>query len=201
MNASRFRILSPWQSRLKSRHRPYVCDVGHWHITDAPPAPTNVRFEGNNGHDADVTQCLLLTLSGHRLDSPSVSLVDQQVQVTPPSGSVLGPQPSLLHPNPKPAQMASPSSEPSLWQVATSDRAAVGRPLRRSASFACLAARPCALDFATEQVTPPSGELDMPPPTKPQAVSNAEQSAAPAGLHVAEPDLVCLGGVVRPDPP
>ena len=28
MNASRFRILSPWQSRLKSRRRPYVCDVG-----------------------------------------------------------------------------------------------------------------------------------------------------------------------------
>ena len=25
----------------------------------------NVRFEGNNGHDADVTRCLLLTLSGH----------------------------------------------------------------------------------------------------------------------------------------
>jgi len=25
----------------------------------------NVRFEGNNGHDADVTRCLLLTHSGH----------------------------------------------------------------------------------------------------------------------------------------
>jgi hypothetical protein len=25
----------------------------------------NVRFEGNNGHDADVTRCLLLTQSGH----------------------------------------------------------------------------------------------------------------------------------------
>jgi hypothetical protein len=25
----------------------------------------NVRFEGNNGHDADVMRCLLLTQSGH----------------------------------------------------------------------------------------------------------------------------------------
>jgi hypothetical protein len=25
----------------------------------------NVRFEGNNGHDADVTRCLLMTQSGH----------------------------------------------------------------------------------------------------------------------------------------
>jgi hypothetical protein len=25
----------------------------------------NVRFEGDNGHDADVPQCLLLTQSGH----------------------------------------------------------------------------------------------------------------------------------------
>ena len=25
----------------------------------------NVRFEGNNGHDADMTRCLLLTQSGH----------------------------------------------------------------------------------------------------------------------------------------
>ena len=26
---------------------------------------TNVRFEGNNGHDADVSRCLLMTQSGH----------------------------------------------------------------------------------------------------------------------------------------
>jgi hypothetical protein len=25
----------------------------------------NVRFEGHNGHDADVTRCLLMTQSGH----------------------------------------------------------------------------------------------------------------------------------------
>ena len=25
----------------------------------------NVRFEGNNGHDADMTRCLLMTQGGH----------------------------------------------------------------------------------------------------------------------------------------
>ena len=35
-----------------------------WHIADVPLALTNVCFEGNNGHDADVARCLLLTLSG-----------------------------------------------------------------------------------------------------------------------------------------
>jgi hypothetical protein len=43
----------------------------------------DVRFQGNNGHDADVTRCLLMTQSGHpdsalrkttpRLSSGSVS--------------------------------------------------------------------------------------------------------------------------------
>ena len=28
----------------------------------------NVRFEGNNGHDAYVMRCLLMTQSGHRRD-------------------------------------------------------------------------------------------------------------------------------------
>jgi hypothetical protein len=31
--------------------------VGKWHTADVPLALTNVRFEWNNGHDADVTQC------------------------------------------------------------------------------------------------------------------------------------------------
>jgi hypothetical protein len=30
-----------------------------------PLALTNVCFEGKNGHDADLTRCLLLTHSGH----------------------------------------------------------------------------------------------------------------------------------------
>ena len=32
-----------------------------WHIADVGTALMNVRFEGNNGHDADVTRCLLMT--------------------------------------------------------------------------------------------------------------------------------------------
>lgn len=35
-----------------------------WHIADVQTALMNVRFEGNNGHDADVTRCLLMILSG-----------------------------------------------------------------------------------------------------------------------------------------
>jgi hypothetical protein len=31
----------------------------------------NVRFEGKNGHDADVTRCLLMTQSGHFVVDPS----------------------------------------------------------------------------------------------------------------------------------
>jgi hypothetical protein len=36
-----------------------------WHKADVQTALINVRFEGNNGHDADVARCLLMTLSGH----------------------------------------------------------------------------------------------------------------------------------------
>ena len=46
-------------------------EVRLWHLADAQPSLTNVRFEGNNGHDADVTRCLLMTLSGHRLSKVS----------------------------------------------------------------------------------------------------------------------------------
>ena len=41
--------------------------VRSWHFADIPPAPTNVRFQGNNGRDADVTRCLLMTQSGRHL--------------------------------------------------------------------------------------------------------------------------------------
>ena len=36
-----------------------------WHSADMATALMHVRFEGNNGHDADVTRCLLMTQSGH----------------------------------------------------------------------------------------------------------------------------------------
>jgi len=35
-----------------------------WHKADVQTAPMNVRFEGNNGHEADVKRCLLMALSG-----------------------------------------------------------------------------------------------------------------------------------------
>ena len=34
-------------------------------MADVQTALMNVRFEGNDGHDADVTRCLLMTQSGH----------------------------------------------------------------------------------------------------------------------------------------
>ena len=34
-------------------------------FSDIEPALTNVRFQGNKGHDADVARCLLMTRSGH----------------------------------------------------------------------------------------------------------------------------------------
>jgi hypothetical protein len=59
-------------------HRPMLhtreenpCQLGAvhtWHIMDARLAFMNVRFEGNNGHDADVARCLLLTQSRHSGD-------------------------------------------------------------------------------------------------------------------------------------
>ena len=41
-----------------------VCDVRLWHLADMQTARMNVRFKGNNGHDADVMRCLLMTHSG-----------------------------------------------------------------------------------------------------------------------------------------
>ena len=40
-------------------------NVRLWHKADMQTALTNVRFEGNNGHDADMTRCLLMTHFGH----------------------------------------------------------------------------------------------------------------------------------------
>jgi hypothetical protein len=40
-------------------------EVCLWHKADVQTALMNVRFEVNNGHDADVARCLLMTHSGH----------------------------------------------------------------------------------------------------------------------------------------
>jgi hypothetical protein len=38
-------------------------DFCFWHKADVQTALVNNRFEGNNGHDADVARCLLMTRS------------------------------------------------------------------------------------------------------------------------------------------
>ena len=38
-----------------------MADVRLWHKTDMLNALMNVRFEGNNGHDAGAMRCLLMT--------------------------------------------------------------------------------------------------------------------------------------------
>ena len=45
---------------------PPAHDVRYWLKADMLKALTNVCFEGKNGHDADLSVCRLLTLSGHR---------------------------------------------------------------------------------------------------------------------------------------
>ena len=49
-------VWSPFEADLMFRY---------WHYADVHTALMNVRFEVNNGHDADLTRCLLMTLSGH----------------------------------------------------------------------------------------------------------------------------------------
>jgi hypothetical protein len=50
---------------------PLPVHVCFWHKADVQTALMNVRFEGTNGHDADVTQGRLMTQSGHCLASRS----------------------------------------------------------------------------------------------------------------------------------
>jgi hypothetical protein len=53
-------------NRIAQARVPHL-HVRYWHKADVQTALMNVRFEGNNGHDADVTRCLLMTQSGHHL--------------------------------------------------------------------------------------------------------------------------------------
>jgi hypothetical protein len=56
----------------------------------------NVRFEGNNGHDADVTRCLLMTQSG-RLRQPTSEPWDCNSHTESDLGSVAPAQPRLRY--------------------------------------------------------------------------------------------------------
>jgi hypothetical protein len=53
-----------------------IANVCFWHKADMLNAPTNVRFEGNNGHDAEGTRCLLMTQSGQGVTGYPVRLLD-----------------------------------------------------------------------------------------------------------------------------
>ena len=52
-------------------------DVCCWHKRTCKTALVNVRFDGNNGHDADVTRCLLMTQSGHAPSSTGWKTADR----------------------------------------------------------------------------------------------------------------------------
>jgi hypothetical protein len=48
---------------------PNVC---YWHKADTQTAPTNVRSEGNSGHEEDVARCLLMIQIGHSAHSSAL---------------------------------------------------------------------------------------------------------------------------------
>ena len=58
-------LLLPDYTKTQKTHPSYNARFRYWHKADVQTALMNVRFEGNNGHDADVTLCLLMTQSGH----------------------------------------------------------------------------------------------------------------------------------------
>ena len=67
-HANRANRPNTWLHRPATQREVLTCQPGAvhtWHIADVPLALTNVCFEGNNGHDADVTRCPLMTQSGH----------------------------------------------------------------------------------------------------------------------------------------
>jgi hypothetical protein len=62
------RSRSPFGTKAKPTYRLGVGSTSYvrlWHKADVQTALMDVRFEGNNGHDADMTRCLLMTQSGH----------------------------------------------------------------------------------------------------------------------------------------
>ena len=68
-HANRANRPNTWLHRPATRREVLTCQPGAvhtWHLADVQPALMNVRFEGKNGHDADVTRCLLMTQSGPR---------------------------------------------------------------------------------------------------------------------------------------
>src|SRR4026209_1944013 len=66
-HANRANRPNTWLHRPATRREVLTCHTGAvhtWHIADIHADYEHVRFERNNGHDADVTRCLLMTHSG-----------------------------------------------------------------------------------------------------------------------------------------
>jgi len=67
-HANRANRPNTWLHRPATQREVLTCQPGAvhtWHKADMQTALMNVRFDGNNGHDADVTRWLLMTQSGH----------------------------------------------------------------------------------------------------------------------------------------
>ena len=67
-HANRANRPNTWLHRPATRREVLTCQPGAvhtWHIADVQTALMDVRFEGNNGRDADVTRCRLTTQSRH----------------------------------------------------------------------------------------------------------------------------------------
>ena len=63
-HANRANRPNTWLHRPATRRKVLTCQLGAvhtWHKADMRNALTNVRFEGNNGHDADGPLCRLMT--------------------------------------------------------------------------------------------------------------------------------------------
>jgi hypothetical protein len=75
-HANRANRPNTWLHRPATRREVLTCQPGAvhtWHLADVPLALTNVCFEGNNGHDAVVTRCLLMTHNGHSTRGPTAT--------------------------------------------------------------------------------------------------------------------------------
>ena len=129
----------------------------------------NVRFEGNNGHDADVTRCLLLTQSGHnacyvpfRRALPSFELCRQ---------TSVYPRQDLLQGRKEPLPPALGALVPAIWlvQSISGAEAAGPRAVVRLATFVAVAhqARPASgpRDALRRPVARPRPEPSGPRPS------------------------------------
>jgi len=73
-HANRANRPNTWLHRPATRREVLTCQPGAvhtWHKADVQTGPMKVRFEGTNGHDADVTRSLLMTDAVDKVGSMS----------------------------------------------------------------------------------------------------------------------------------